>query len=101
MRRLHQLRAPTRACVSPLARWRESRREMATVRAKFQSIYQFVVPYQKSGVTNRVPAVAGKNTRTAAAEWPNGAWLSCVARGDRSQMEFYRRNRTAAAPAAC
>src|ERR671931_682002 len=67
MRPPHQLRAPTRACVSPLARWQELLQEMATAQAKYQSTCQFVVQYQKLVATNRARAAAGRNTRTAAA----------------------------------
>jgi hypothetical protein len=35
---------------------------------EYQSICQFVVQFQKSAATNRAPAAAGRNTRTAAAE---------------------------------
>src|SRR5262249_6097009 len=69
MRRPRRLRAPTRACVSLLARWQESRREMATGQARDLSIYQSVVLYRKSAVTNHVRAAAGKNTRTDAVKW--------------------------------
>src|SRR5436309_11567494 len=61
--------APTRACVSPLARWPESQLEMATVQARYRSIFPFAVRYQRLGVTNRAPAAAVKNTRTAADAW--------------------------------
>src|SRR4029453_15423266 len=66
MRQPRPLRAPTRACVSPLARWRESQPETVTEQGKYRSIFPFAVPYQKWGATNRAPAAAGKNTRTAA-----------------------------------
>jgi hypothetical protein len=52
-----------------LAQWPELRPETAMARAKFQSIYPFVVQYQKLAATNRAPAAAGRSTRTAAAEW--------------------------------
>src|ERR1051326_3724321 len=70
-RRLRQRPALPRVRASPnrLARWRELRRAMVTARARFPLICQFGVQYQKSVGTNRAPAAAGKNTRTAAGEW--------------------------------
>src|SRR5438105_3565863 len=42
---------------------------MATARARCQSIFPFVVQFQKLAATNRAPAAAGKNTRIAAGGW--------------------------------
>src|SRR5207253_10892438 len=67
MRQPRPLQVPTHACVSPLARWRESQLEMAMAQARYRLIFPFAVPYQRLGATNRAPAAAGKNTKTAAA----------------------------------
>src|SRR5438552_13848361 len=66
MRRPRPLQVPTHACVSPLARWRESQLEMGMVQARYRSIFLFAVRYLRLGATNRAPAAAEKNTRTAA-----------------------------------
>src|SRR5439155_26433067 len=41
--------------------------EMATARARYRSIFLFVVQQQRWGATNRAPAAAVRHTRTAAA----------------------------------
>src|SRR5439155_27197318 len=71
MRQPRPLQVPTHACVSPLARWRESQLEMAMAQARYRLIFPFAVPYQRLGATNRAPAAAVKNTKTAAAAWRN------------------------------
>jgi len=38
---------------------------------EYQSICRSAVHCQRSAVTNRAPAAAAKNSRTAAAEWPD------------------------------
>src|SRR4029077_21014985 len=68
MRQPRPLRAPRRACVSLLARWRESQPEMAMVQARDRSIFPFAVQYQRLAATNRALAAAEGSTRTAAAE---------------------------------
>src|SRR5882724_2752877 len=96
MRRLHQLQAPTHACVSPLGRWPELRREMATVRARYRSTFRFGVPYRKSAATKHVPAAAEKNIRTAAAAWPNGSGrtvLPCHSERSRGISDYFRISR--------
>src|SRR5690349_18343850 len=72
MRRPRRPPGPSRASVNLLARWRELSREMAMGQGReYQSIYRFVVRCQRLAVTNRAPAAAGKNIRTAAAESPD------------------------------
>src|SRR6267142_2489911 len=52
------------------ARWPELP-EMATEQARFQSIFPFVVQYQKSAATNRAPAAVEKHIKTAVAALRN------------------------------
>jgi hypothetical protein len=56
-----------RASLNQSAQWPELP-EMATAmeQGKCQSIFRFGAQYQRSAGTNRVPAAAEKNTRTAA-----------------------------------
>src|SRR5258707_12534080 len=61
------------ASLNPSARWPELP-EMATERARFQSICPFVVQCQKSAATNRAPAAGEKNIKTAAAALRSEIW---------------------------